>query len=191
MALIALGLALWFFLHLMPATKPRFRSYLIKGMGPNFYAASFSLGLIGSIVLMSLGWRSAKEWSLYALPEWAPLPGLLLVLTGVILFGFGFVRTMQTNLKRIVHHLQLTGMLFWSAGHLVLNGDNRSVLLFGGLLLWALVMIYIVNKRDGALQRPGPLPLRIELLPAAIALIFALGFIFGHDWLSGKTLIGF
>ena len=49
MTLIFLGLILWYFPHFLPATKPRFRSKLIKGIGPNIYAGGFALGLIGSI----------------------------------------------------------------------------------------------------------------------------------------------
>ena len=188
MTLILLGLALWTFLHLLPVLKPRFRSKLIKTLKPALYASTFSLGLIAAITLMSLGWRAMQPASLYQLPAWSTLPGTVLVLSGVVLFGFGFIRTLATNLKRPVRHLQLTGMAFWATGHLVLNGDNRAVLLFGGLLLWALTMMFFVNRRDGQWIRPAPVPLRTELLPAAIALAFVLGFVFGHPWLSGRTL---
>ena len=133
MTLIFLGLALWWFLHFMPALKLRFRSTLIKTLGPNFYAGGFALGLVGSIILMVMGWRSAGQSIVYALPQWTALPGTLFVLAGVTLFGFGFDKNMKTNLKRFVRHLQLTGMLLWTAGHLMLNGDNRSLVLFGGL----------------------------------------------------------
>ncbi len=189
MTLIILGLALWFALHFMPVLKPRFRSKLIKTLKPALYASGFSLGLIAAITLMSLGWRSMQPFNLYQLPTWTALPGMALVLAGVVLFGFGFIRTLATNLKRPVRHLQLTGMACWATGHLVLNGDNRSVLLFGGLLLWALAMIFFINKRDGQWIRPQAVPLRTELLPAAIALAFVLGFVFGHPWLSGKALL--
>ncbi|MCP4934490.1 MAG: NnrU protein [bacterium] len=188
MTLIFLGLALWYGLHFMPATKPRFRSKLIKAMGPNIYAGAFTLGLIGSIVLMVMGWRSAVQWSVYTLPGWTVLTGVALVFIGVILFGFGFDKRMQTNLKRYIRHLQLTGMLLWAAGHLVLNGDNRSVLLFGGLGLWAIIMRVLVNRRDGAWSKPDRVPLGREFVPAVIALGFAAGFVFSHPYLSGVTL---
>ena len=188
MTLIILGLALWSFLHFMPATKARFRSKLIKSLGPNIYAGIFALGLIGSIALMSMGWRAADQWAIYTLPEWTALPGLALVLLGVILFGFGFDKRMQTNLKRHIQHLQLTGMLLWASGHLILNGDNRSVLLFGGLGLWALIMRGLVNRRDGAWNKPEKVPFGREFVPAIIALGFVAGFVFGHPYLSGVAL---
>ena len=188
MTLIFLGLALWYFLHFMPATKPRFRSKLIKSLGPNIYAGGFALGLIGAIALMSMGWRAANQWTIYALPEWTVLPGLALVLLGVILFGFGFEKRMATNLKRWIRHLQLTGMLLWATGHLILNGDNRSVILFGGLGLWALIMRILVNRRDGVWNKPEKIPLGREFVPAVIALGFVAGFVFGHPYLSGVAL---
>ncbi len=191
MTLLLLGLALWYFLHFMPATKPRFRSALIKSLGPNIYASGFTLGLISAIVLMSMGWRSAEPWQLYSLPDWSTLPGLALVLVGAALFGFGFDKRMQTNLKRYIRHLQLTGMLLWATGHLVLNGDNRSLLLFGGLGLWALIMRVLVNRRDGAWEKPESVPLGREFVPAVIALGFVGAFTFGHAYFSGVTLVNF
>ncbi len=185
---ILMGLALWYFLHFMPATKPRFRSKLIKSIGPNIYASGFTLGLIGSIVLMSLGWRSADQWAVYTPPQWSTLPGLALVLVGVILFGFGFDKRMQTNLKRWIRHLQLTGMLLWASGHLILNGDNRSILLFGGLGLWALIMRMLINRRDGEWNMPPKIPFGREFVPAVIAFGFVVGFVFGHPYLSGVAL---
>ncbi len=188
MSLIFFGLAVWYFLHFMPATKPRFRSKLIKSLGPNIYAGGFALGLIGSIVLMSMGWRSADQWSVFTPPQWSALPGLTLVLVGVILFGFGFDKNMKTNLKRYIRHLQLTGMLWWASGHLMLNGDNRSVLLFGGLGLWTIIMRVLVNRRDGAWSKSEKVPFGREFVPAVIALGFVAGFVFGHPYLSGISL---
>ena len=189
MSLMFTGLLLWFGLHLMPATKPRFRSTLIKTLGPNLYAGGFALGLVGSIVIMVMGWRSADQWSLYILPEWSATPAKLLILAGVILFGFGFNKNLKTSLKRWIQHLQLTGMFLWSTGHLILNGDNRSVLLFGSLGFWALLMMFFINRRDGAWVRPQRVPFSAELFPAAIALAFVLAFVFGHPWLSGIALV--
>ncbi len=191
MTLILLGLSLWYFLHFMPATKPRFRSKAIKRLGPNIYAGGFALGLVGAIALMSMGWRSADLGSVYIPPEWSALPGLALVVVGVILFGFGFDKRMQTNLKRFIRHLQLTGMILWASGHLILNGDNRSVLLFGGLGLWALIMRALVNRRDGPWLKPEKVPFGREFVPAVIALGFVAGFVFGHPYLSGIALVNF
>ena len=42
--------------------------------------------------------------------------------------------------------------------HLLANGDGRSIVLFGGLGLWAVVAIVAINRRDGAWQKPEPQP---------------------------------
>ena len=34
-------------------------------------------------------------------------------------------------IKRVLRHPQLKGLGLWSAGHLCLNGDSKSLLLFG------------------------------------------------------------
>ena len=39
----------------------------------------------------------------------------------------------HNNFKRLLRHPQLTGVLLWGVGHLFANGENRSLLLFGGM----------------------------------------------------------
>ena len=137
---------------------------------------------------MAMGWRGSVGWTIYSLPEWTTLPGLVLVVLGALAFGFGFDKNMKTNLKRFIRHLQLTGILLWATGHLILNGDNRSVLLFGGLGLWALVMRVLIDRRDGTWIKPKKVPFGREFVPAVIALGFVAGFVFGHPYLSGVAL---
>jgi uncharacterized membrane protein len=43
----------------------------------------------------------------------------------------------------------MTAVLLWSASHLLTNGDSRSVSLFGGLAIWALLEIILINRREG------------------------------------------
>jgi uncharacterized membrane protein len=92
-----------------------------------------------------------------------------------------------TNLKRVLRHPQLTGFGIWAASHLLSNGDSRSVVLFGGLGLWAVVAIVAINQRDGAWEKPAPQPMSAELKPVIAAVVaFALVFL-AHPWISGVS----
>ena len=73
--------------------------------------------------------------------------------------------------------------------HLLVNGQVRDVLLFGGLSLWAIVGIVLANLRDGEWQRPGPVaPWKDALLIIVAAAATGLMFHF-HGWLFGVSPI--
>jgi uncharacterized membrane protein len=90
-----------------------------------------------------------------------------------------------TNLKRWIRHPQLTGVAVWGLAHLVANGDTRSLVLFGGLGAWAVLEIVLINRREGAWQKPAPLPITADLKPlVAAAVAFAL-LLYLHPWIAG------
>lgn len=68
--------------------------------------------------------------------------------------------------------------------HLLINGDLPSFVLFGGLLIWALAEIVVIN-RDSSWTRPtGPFPMRKEIMAAAGAIIVMLVVGMIHYWLG-------
>jgi uncharacterized membrane protein len=92
---------------------------------------------------------------------------------------------MTTNIKRVLRHPQLTGLATWAAAHLLANGELRSLVLFGGLGLWAVVAMLFINRRDGAWQKPEPQPMAGEWKPAAAAVAgFAVLYLL-HPWIAG------
>jgi uncharacterized membrane protein len=81
----------------------------------------------------------------------------------------------------------LTGTILWSLAHLLANGDNRSVVLFGGLGLWAVVSILLVNRRDGVFSPPPAVPFTRDLMTlAGAAVVFAVVALL-HRWLFGVS----
>ena len=50
---------------------------------------------------------------------------------------------MKTNIKRVLRHT-----ISWCLGHLLVNGDRRLLMLFGGLMIWAKLQVLATNKRD-------------------------------------------
>jgi uncharacterized membrane protein len=88
--------------------------------------------------MIVFGWKSAEPSVLYQAPL---LPGIVpavLVLLSLVLF---FASQTGGYIKRIIRH--------WSAAHLLTNGDSRSVSLFGGFAIWALLEIILINRREG------------------------------------------
>ena len=92
---------------------------------------------------------------------------------------------MTTNIKRVLRHPQLTGVATWGAAHLLANGDLRSLVLFGGLGLWAIVAMLCINRRDGAWQKPELQPMLGEWKPLAAAVAGFVVLYLLHPWIAG------
>jgi len=153
MTLLITGIALWFVTHLFPAAAPGARDNLVRKLGENPYKGIFALLILAALLMIVFGWKSAIPSALYAPPMG---PGI--VPSVLVLFGLIFFVASQTggHIKRLVRHPQMTGVLFWSTAHLLANGDSRSVSLFGGFAVWALLEIVLINRREGPrVDRPA------------------------------------
>jgi uncharacterized membrane protein len=182
MILLVLGVLLWSTAHLFKAAAPPLRQSLVDRLGADAWRGLFSLVILASLVLMVLGWRSAPLDQAYLPPIWARHLTMTAMLVSLVLFA---AAGMPSNFKRRLRHPQLTGVLVWSLGHLAANGELRSVVLFGGIGLWALVEIPLINRRDGAWRKPGRQPRSADVravlggVIAFVALYFAHPFLFG------------
>ena len=94
---------------------------------------------------------------------------------------------LQNNLKRMIRHPQLTGMLLWGVGHVLATGQVRSLVLFGGLGVWALIEMILINRRNGAWTRPDSVPWVNALRLVLAGLGFFAVFMFTHVELFGVS----
>lgn len=181
MVMLVAGLLLWSVVHFIPAAAVSFRASLIEKMGKGAYSAVFALLIIASIVLIVFGWRSITPSFLYVLPELKTV-AMVLVLLGFLLMG---AANYATRIKQVVRHPQLTGVAVWAVAHLLLNGDTRSIVLFGGLLVWSVVEILLINKRDGEWVKPEVPTLQKEIVGLLISLLVFVVFVFIHPYIAG------
>ncbi len=182
MAILFLGLALFILVHFIPVFATGLRASLISRLGNQPYRGLFSLLILGSFVLIYFGWTGAEVTWLYTPPSWGYHATPLLVLIGFILF---FSSKAPTNIRRLVRHPQLTGVTFWAVGHLLSNGENRSVLLFGALLVWAIVAAIGTNRRDSEWIKPPRQVFLKDIVTILIGVALYTGFVMIHEWLIG------
>ncbi|MGB0867321.1 MAG: NnrU family protein [Granulosicoccaceae bacterium] len=185
MLLITLGLLLWAGVHFIPSAAIPLKQKWSERLGPNGYQGSFALLIVLSIVLIVIGWRSTVPEVLYVLPPFTRHLAMLIMLIAFILMGASHAKT---RIKQYVRHPQLTGVVVWAFGHLLANGDSRSLLLFGGLGIWALINMQTINKRDGEWVKPDIPPIGVELRGLAISLVVYVVVVFLHPWISGMPL---
>jgi len=186
MTILVLGIILFCLIHLFPAMLPSARGSLQQKLGENPYRGLFSILIIGSLVVIVFGWKSATPTVVYQ-PPLPPNPlSSLLILVGLVLF---FSSQTNGNIKRFVRHPQMSGTVLWGVAHLLVNGDSRSVALFGGLSLWAVLEILFINRRDGAWQKPGPAALKYDLIPLLVGAVVFAAVMHFHATLFGVSAI--
>ncbi len=183
MLILILGVALWWAAHLFKRAAPGQRAALgDKGKG------IVAVLLLISVVLMVIGYRMADGpyW-------WGPTPALKGInnLLMVAAFWCFAADGMKTGLARRLRHPQLIGFSLWAISHLLVNGDLPSFVLFGGLLLWALVEMAVINKAEPG-WRPSTQPIiwrkEAMALLGAVVVMVVVGLI--HGWLGPNPFGG-
>lgn len=184
--LLILGLLLWAGTHLFVSLGVEARRQVIASIGLGPYKGLFSLALVGAIVLMVMGFKAMPVEYLYAPPAAMRHVTMLLMPFAVILF---ISARAPTDIKQFIRHPQLTGVKLWAVAHLLSNGETRSVILFGGLLAWAVMEVIFINRRDGAWKKPAPVGMPKTAVSAVVGLILTAVLLYAHPWLSGMPLI--
>lgn len=186
MVTLIAGVILWAAVHLMPSVSPGTKASLVARMGENGYKGIFALCMLLAIVLIVFGWRSIEPVYLYFLPAGSRHAGMLVVVIGFILMG---AANYPTRIKRIIRHPQLTGFILWALAHLAMNGDSRSLVLFGGLATWAVLEIVFINRRDTEWVKPEAPGWGREVVGVLISLAVVALFVFIHRWIAGVAIV--
>ena len=186
MQLLITGLTVWVVIHLFPGICKNLRATIVETIGLKPYKGLFALTILSSVVLIVLGWRSIEPEYLYYPEAWTRHITFLLVLITFILFA---AAKSKTNIKRVLRHPQLTGLVIWSIGHLLANGDNRSIVLFTTLGIWAILEIIVINRREGVWQKPEPVPVKSDVITVIAGVAVYAVFIFAHPYITGMKLI--
>lgn len=185
MTLLILGLLLWSGVHFIPSLAIPLKTRWINALGDKGYQISFSLIVVLSLVLIVFGWRSISPSMLYTpLAAMRPVSMVLMVLA-FLLFGASHH---VTRIKQIIRHPQLTSMMIWSFAHLLSNGDSRSVVLFGGMGIWALLEIFAINRREGDWVKADIPSWPVEIKGSVISLVIFAVVAAAHPYIAGVPL---
>ena len=184
MNLLITGVLLWAVIHFMPSVAPGLRSRLVSRMGENPYRGVFALAILLSLVLIVVGWRSTPETFVYVLPPVTRMVAFVLICIAFFMIG---AANHPSSIKRIIRHPMLAGVAVWATGHLLVNGTPRAIVLFGGLGVWALLEILLINRRDGAYEKPPKPVLGAELKGTLISAVIILILLFLHPYFAGVS----
>ncbi len=183
---LLMGIILFAFTHLYPAACSGKRQLLVKKIGELPYKGLYTLVILCALFMIIFGWRHSDITNIYTPPEWGHLAAIVLMYPMLFLFVSAAA---GGNIKRIIRHPQLCSIALWGFAHILANGEGRSVLLFGLFMIWALIEIFFLNRRDGQWQKPDPTPLSKDIIVAIISLVVYGGLIYGHGYFTGIALI--
>ena len=164
MTLLVAGLVVFIAIHLIPGV-PNLRAALIDRLGEKPYRGAFAAVAALSVVLIIWGFsRTSPEAAAYAPPAWGRHAALVLAL---LAFVFVAAAHMATHIRTLVRHPMLVGVLLWALGHLLANGEVRSVVLFGGFAIFAVVeLLSLAARGKGPPSDKAP---RLAMDAAAVA----------------------
>ena len=171
--LLILGVVLWWAAHLFKRVMPERRA----AMGDTGKVA-VALALVMAIVLMILGYRMSDFIHVWAPPNFMIHINNLLVLLGFYLMS---PAGQKGRLLNRIRHPMLGGFKLWAFAHLLVNGNLASIVLFGGLLAWAVVEVITINKSepDWTPGEPGTYGKDAMFLAGSIVVLGIVGYIHG------------
>ena len=182
MIMLITGVLVWSLVHFLPSLAPGLKRSIEGSLGENGYKGTFSLCMVAAILLMVFGWKSSGEHLVYEAPSWGGIVTFILMIGSAILF---FAPYMKNSISAYLRHPQLLAVALFGIGHLVAVGHVRSLVLFGGLSLWALLEIPLIKRRDGPREPPGPASFRQNLILVVAGTVFFMVFLFTHEKLFG------
>lgn len=153
LSLIA-GLVLFIGAHAMRLVSETAREGLVSRLGPLAYKGLISLVSLVGLVLVIKGYGIARADPVVL---WSPWSGgrhiaVLLSLIAFVLVVAAYVP--RNTLRSRVGHPMVLGVKLWALGHLIANHTLADLVLFGSLLIWAVLSFRAARRRDALLRAP-------------------------------------
>jgi len=186
MTLLIIGLLFWSVPHMIPAAGVGIRKNLIGKFGERGYSGMTAVLILGGLILTVFGWRSIMPKSVYFPPGYLEPVTYILMLLSLLLF---IASGRRTRLKQFIRHPQLTGVFLWSIAHLLQAGDDRSLVLFGWLAVWAILEMIFINRRDGVWVKETAPAWAEDFKTVVTSLVVYAVVVFIHPYLSGVNLV--
>lgn len=142
---LVLAVGLFSVVHLTTAV-PNFKSGFKARFGAKSFGPAFGLATLFSLALIVLAWRNSAYVAVYEPPAWGRIANHVLTLIGFLFLGiFLFRGSFRVSLK----YPMAIAILFWAAGHLCANGDQASLILFGGMAIYAVLHVLVLMQNGG------------------------------------------
>ncbi len=139
------GIIVWADVHVFGRVVPGVRRSLGESLGENATKGIISVLLVLSIVMMVIGFRQMGADALYYPPSWLRTIAVIMNVVAVALLMSGHSKS---RLRGLMRHPMLTAVIVWGVAHLMISGEWRAIILFGGMIIWAVYEIRLINKQE-------------------------------------------
>lgn len=187
MWILIAGLVIFFAVHLVRVVAGPWRERQIAA-NEGRWKGLYALASLAGLVLIIWGWVVFRPVApqVYEPPQWGRYAAIVLTLLAFICLAAAYQP--PGFIKVALKHPFLAGVMLWSIGHLLANGDLASVLLFGGFLAYAAIdRVAVIPRGDPA---PAVMTWRGDVVALlAGAVVFAV-VLWLHPWLFGVSPLG-
>lgn len=173
MTLLILGLALWYAGHFWKRALPAQHA----AMGDKARGVSAAILLV-SIVVMVIGYRATESYDLISYPAFFKHINNLAILFAIYLASPG---PSKGAIFYRLRHPMLLGCIIWAVAHMVVNPDPASLVLFGGLAVWAVLEMMVINRSEPnwTPNAKGTIAKDAMFLGASVVLMLVIGYVHG------------
>jgi len=187
MVYLVLGLLVFLGTHSLRMGGDVRRDALRLRFGEVKFKAAYALLSAMGLGLVVYGFGVARETPIVL---WTPPVGmrhLAFLLMGVSLVLLAAAYVPNNNIRARFHHPMVLSVKVWALAHLLANGTAAHLVLFGGFLVWSVLIFRASRRRDRALALQYPAgSLGATALTVGIGLVLWVVF---FAWLHG-VLIG-
>jgi len=192
MTALILGLVLFLGIHSVRIVADGARSAFIAQRGANAWKGVYSVVALVGLVLIVWGYGQARQQPvvLWASPAWTRQVAALLTWPAFVLLTAMHFRGNWFSAK--LHHPMTLGAKLWAFAHLVANNTLADLLLFGGFLVWAIVLFASARRRDrreGTVYPEAVMSQTVKTIVAGSA-VWAVFAFWLHGWLIGVQPFG-
>jgi uncharacterized membrane protein len=192
MFILIIGLVLFLGVHSLRVVGAGWRERFIAERGANTFKGLYTVLSLVSFGLLIWGYGLARQQPtvLWTPPVAMRHVAAVLTLVSFVLLAAAYVP--GNVIKAKLHHPMTLGIKVWALAHLLANGNLADVLLFGGFLLWSVLVFRAARQRDRAAgvryAAGAALPTAVTVVAGIVAwVVFALWL---HGWLIGVRPFG-
>lgn len=186
------GLILFLGVHSMRVFADDWRTATIARIGANKWKGVITLASVVGFVLIVYGYGVARQTpvDLWFPPLWTKHITALLMIPVFILLAAS--NPMPSQIKAALKHPMTLSVKLWAIAHLISNGRVADVILFGGFLIWAVLVFVAARKRDRRLgTNYAAVGIKGDVIAVVSGLVgYAVFAVFLHTWLIGVRPIG-
>ncbi|MFA0087915.1 NnrU family protein [Vibrio sp. 10N.286.49.C2] len=189
MALLIIGLILFLGIHSISIFAQDSRDRL-AAKNTLMWKGFYSIVSIVGIILIAKGYAALRfdPVILYSSPYWLRHITYLGMLFAMVLFVAPYF---PGRIGRITKHPQLLAVKIWAICHLLVNGTLADVILFSSFLIWAVLDIISMKKREKRAIPSLPESGFNDVIAVIIGIALTVSFVmFLHGKLIGMPLIG-